>query len=186
MSRGHGQLAALIPHPSQLPRAVAVRSLSASVGALPPGRLVFEYRLEGDLARLRLPPAGAAQRLDGLWKHTCFEAFVAVTGTKAYTELNFSPSGDWSAYEFTDYRQGMAHVQLQVPPQIAVRQGKNRLQLAAMVALPASEPREVLRVGLTAVVQAEDGSLSYWATKHAPGKKPDFHHPEGLTLEVTP
>ena len=109
-----------------------------------------------------------------------------MTGTTAYTELNFSTSGDWSAYEFQDYRQGMAHAQLPVPPQIAVRQGRNRLQLAAMVALPASEPREVLRVGLSAVLQAEDGSLSYWATKHAPGKKPDFHHPEALILEVTP
>lgn len=182
MSRG--QLAALIPHPSKPLR--AVRSLSASVGVQPAGALVFEYRLEADLARLRLPSRGAAQRIDGLWRHTCFEAFIAVAGQRAYTELNFSPSGDWSAYAFQDYRQGMAHAQLPGPPQIEVCQGKNRLQLEVKVALPAaSGPREVLRVGLSAVLESEDGSLSYWATKHPPGKKPDFHHPEVLTLEVS-
>jgi hypothetical protein len=37
-------------------------------------------------------------------------------------------------------------------------------------------------LGLTAVVEEENGRLSYWALKHPPGK-PDFHSPEGFVLE---
>jgi hypothetical protein len=41
----------------------------------------------------------------------------------------------------------------------------------------------VLRLALAAVVEEDDGRLSYWALQHAPGN-PDFHHPECFTLEL--
>jgi hypothetical protein len=41
----------------------------------------------------------------------------------------------------------------------------------------------VLRVGLSAVIEANDGTLSYWALKH-PAAKPDFHHPDSFVLEL--
>ena len=41
----------------------------------------------------------------------------------------------------------------------------------------------VLRLALAAVVEEDDGRLSYWALQHAPGN-PDFHHPEGFALEL--
>jgi hypothetical protein len=181
MSREH--VAALIPHPTT--PVVAVRSLSAWVHADGPGRLVLQYRLEAELARLRVPAVGPGQRADGLWKHTCFEAFVAVAGETAYRELNFSPSGDWAAYEFSAYRQGMASAHLLALPHIEVSQGRSRLQLDVQVAWPAGGEQQILRVGLAAVIEADDGSLSYWAAKHTPGKKPDFHHPESLALELS-
>jgi hypothetical protein len=180
MSREH--VAALIPHPST--PMMVVRSLSARVRADGPGRLTLQYRLQAELARLRVPAAGGGERLDGLWKHTCFEAFVAVAGATAYREFNFSPSGDWAAYEFSAYRQGMAPARLKSLPQIEVTQGKSRMQVDVQVAWPVYDPQEILRVGLTAVIEAEDGSVSYWAAKHAPGKQPDFHHPDSLALEV--
>ena len=34
-----------------------------------------------------------------------------------------------------------------------------------------------------AVIEENDGRLSYWALRHAPGK-PDFHHPEAFALEL--
>jgi hypothetical protein len=148
---------------------------------------VLQYRLEAtELARLRVPGPGAGQRTDGLWRHTCFEAFVAVAGETAYRELNFSPSGDWAAYEFSAYRQGMANARLLASPQIEASQGRSRLQLDVQVAWPGGGEQQILRVGLAAVIEAEDGSLSYWAAKHASGKKPDFHHPESLALELSP
>jgi hypothetical protein len=39
-------------------------------------------------------------------------------------------------------------------------------------------------IGLSAVVEATDGSLSYWALAHAPGR-PDFHHAHSFGLELT-
>jgi hypothetical protein len=40
-----------------------------------------------------------------------------------------------------------------------------------------------LRVALSAVVEEENGTLSYWALRHAPGKA-DFHCPDGFVLEL--
>ncbi len=40
-----------------------------------------------------------------------------------------------------------------------------------------------LRIALAAVIEDENGGLSYWGLRHAPGK-PDFHHPNGFTVEV--
>ncbi len=42
-----------------------------------------------------------------------------------------------------------------------------------------------LRLGLSAVVEANDGTLSYWALRHPPGR-PDFHHPDGCVLRLEP
>jgi hypothetical protein len=176
------QAAALTAHPST--PAAAVRSLSAQVRAAGPGLLVLHYELEADLPRLRVPAPGRRQRTDGLWKHTCFEAFVLPAGGSAYREFNFSPSGDWAAYTFTQHRQGMADAELPEVPQIEARQETGRLLLDCRVAWPAPGAPVNLRVGLAAVIETDDGRISYWAARHAPDK-PDFHHPESFILELT-
>ena len=40
-----------------------------------------------------------------------------------------------------------------------------------------------LLIALSAVVEQSNGSLSYWALKHPPGR-PDFHHADGYVLEL--
>jgi hypothetical protein len=40
-----------------------------------------------------------------------------------------------------------------------------------------------LRIAMTAVIEDDAGSLSYWGLRHAPGK-PDFHNPDGFALEI--
>ena len=44
-------------------------------------------------------------------------------------------------------------------------------------------PNIRLSVGLSAVIEDLDGSLSYWSLKHPPGK-PDFHHADCFALEI--
>ena len=39
-------------------------------------------------------------RRDGLWKATCFEAFLALPNQSRYWEINLSPNGDWAVYSF--------------------------------------------------------------------------------------
>jgi hypothetical protein len=41
-----------------------------------------------------------------------------------------------------------------------------------------------VRLALSAVIEEGDGTLSYWALKHGPGKA-DFHVPDGFALELT-
>jgi hypothetical protein len=136
-------------------------------------RLALRYLIEGDLDAVRLPLRGERP----LWQHTCCEAFVGGPGSPGYQELNFSPSGDWSAYAFARYRDGGP---AEVPdPQIVVKLSKHALELSASARVPAGP----LQLALTAVVEERDGTLSYWALRHAPGK-PDFHHRAGFALEL--
>ena len=73
-----------------------------------------------------------------------------------------------------------------MPPEIVVRFLENRLELDATVRLSdlgGSRGGGTLKLALTAVLEDDSGTLSYWALKHAPGK-PDFHHREGFVLEL--
>ena len=138
------------------------------------GPLEVRYLLEGDIARLRIPPRSARP----LWQHTCCEIFVAREGQGGYDEYNFSPSGEWAAFAFARYREGRARA---IPdPGIVVTREAGRLQLEARV-VPGHP--EKLRIGLSVVVEEMDGKLSYWALRHPPGK-PDFHHPSAFALEL--
>jgi hypothetical protein len=165
----------------------AVRSIEAPVCWTPAGTLVLSFVLKGDISRLRIPPPRRPRRADLLWQHTCFEAFVAVKGKPEYYEFNFAPSGEWAAYAFRQYRDGAPIVDEELAPSIRVRTGES-FQLDAIVRLdrlPNIDTRSRLRLGLSAIIEENDGKLFYWALKHPVGK-PDFHHPDASTLELDP
>jgi hypothetical protein len=144
------------------------------------------FRLEGELSRLRIPSPRLHRRVDGLWRHTCFEAFVALTGTSAYREFNFAPSGEWAAYAFRDYRSGVPLLP-EGDPDITLRRTADALELDSVMAVASllTTEHETVRLGLSAVVEEESGALSYWALKHPTGK-PDFHHRDCFALELDP
>jgi len=162
-----------------------VRSIAVEVRLTPERVLGWHYTLEGDLTRLRVPDPHDGQRTDGLWRHTCFEAFIAAPGAPGYYEFNFSPSRDWAAYHFEEYRGGMSAATLPRAPDSKVHSRGERLELTVSVPLAglARLQGAALRLALAAVCEAADGRLSYWALQHAPGK-PDFHHPRGFALEL--
>jgi hypothetical protein len=167
----------------------AGRGINVCVQRDPSGRLTVRYALRADMLHVRVPPAQPPARTDGLWKHTCFEAFIASeTAHGSYYELNFSPSSQWAIYSFEAYRKGMSPTEVTAPPGLAVRRFDDRLELEAMIDLAdlkgLSEAR-TLKLAVSAVVEDDSGTLSYWALKHAPGK-PDFHHQDGFVLELPP
>lgn len=194
----------LRPHPSSAPHAQA---LGVEVGWRWADRQVLEldYRIRGDASVLRLPlPAVVAERRDGLWRHSCAELFVAEADGPGYREFNFSPSGHWAAYEFDGYRSGMRpHEWAGAPPRCAMASAAIAAAAGAVVlrvtldraALPTAPAAAVpparssfasrLALGPTVVLEALDGSFSFWALQHA-AERPDFHHPgaRGATLEV--
>ncbi len=144
--------------------------------------LTLTYSLEGDVSRMRLPSPCPARRADGLWRHTCFEAFVALDAEPAYLELNFSPSGEWASYAFSAYREGMAAADTGAPT-IAVERGASGVTMNAAICLTELRGGAPARVALAAVVEETSGDLSYWALEHPPGK-PDFHHARGFALQI--
>lgn len=172
----------LVVHPESSPG--GVRRLSAGVRRGVDGGLVLDWQLEADLAALRLPAPRAVARADGLWQHSCFEAFVGAADASPYLEFNFSPSGEWAAYCFHDHRQGMAPLRLASAPAACWERTPEGLRLE--VSLPPSpETAGQLRIALCAVIEARSGTMSYWALRHPPGA-PDFHHAAGRVLELAP
>ena len=171
-----------LPHASQTRGPVLRFELQAERRA--DGALALRYRLEADLAQLRLPVATDPVRADGLWHHTCFEAFIGVPGSEAYCELNFSPSGEWAAYTFTGYRAGQALLELPAPPEARWHQSKGLLELA-LVLHPTALPRPAgpLRLAASAVLEEQSGTISHWALRHPEGK-PDFHHPGSFVWQI--
>ena len=171
---------ALTAHPQGAPPPGV--ALTARLAGAEAGGFGCEFQLSGDPARIRLPEGPGGRRADGLWRHTCFEAFLAADGTAAYCELNFSPGGDWAAYTFDAYRSGMRPAALAAPPRVAVRRTAGALTLSAQLSLAGLFARgNAVRVALAAVLEDERGALSYWALAHARGR-PDFHHAAGFVL----
>ena len=132
------------------------------------GGAVAIFRVRGDIARLVIPPPAAPERIDNLWRTTCFELFVSGEG-ESYREYNFSPSGQWAAYGFDGYRSGMSNVSVAIEAELY--QENNELQFSIEIKAEFPNPAQV---GLTAVIEETDGVISYWSTAFAPGK-PDFH-----------
>jgi hypothetical protein len=163
-----------------------VHGIDARVGWTERGSLALTYSLKGDITRLRIPPSRNSRRAAGLWQHTCFEVFVSEKGKQPYWEFNFSPSGEWAAYAFKGYRDGGPIEDDGPNPEIVVRSAANSFELEALVRLDRLQtlpPQMPLRLVLSVVIEENDGTLSYWALKHPPGK-PDFHHPESFALEL--
>ena len=139
------------------------------------GKLTVSYRLSGRIADLVLPAAADPVRTDELWLHTCFEAFVA-DGRGGYADFNFAPSGQWAAYRFDAYREGMRPLDVSAP-EITVTATGEVLELTATFEAP-----EAAQLALSAVIE-EQGAVSYWALAHGPGK-PDFHHADCFALDL--
>ena len=122
----------------------------------------------------------SAQRLDNLWSHTCFEAFIARPGADGYWEMNVSPNGDWNLYQFSDYRTGGQADPLAEAPEVTFRRDRVGCRCTIQIPLkPWWQHTEMPEIALTMVLEDQSGCLSYWALTH-PGDKPDFHDRRGF------
>ncbi len=156
--------------------------------------LGLEFEIRGDMASVRIPGLAESRFRDGLWHHTCLEMFLAERATPAgneaaerrepYTEYNFSPSREWAVYRFRFYRDPTPIKETQAVPCLTVDVSEQCLLLRISIDLSSlgflSQP---LQLGVAAVIEAADGTLSYWALHH-PVDRPDFHHPAGRKLVI--
>lgn len=133
----------------------------------------FRFRVEG--AGVKHAPFGAGSRRDELWKTTCFEFFVGPADQRSYFEINMATSGDWNAYAFDDYRDGMKWAEgVRRSPLQEVRSSNEELELRGVFRLSDFPLVGPVVLGATAVVEYLDGTKDYWALAHK-GEKPDFH-----------
>lgn len=163
-------------------RCEAVGAIAVDVTRPRRGTLMLHYEITGLLDGIVLPPVTDPVAADGLWRHTCFEAFLRESSMAGYREFNFSPSTQWAAYRFTAYRCAEDGAALIEPPHIAVHPTATGLDLHAALLVNDMADKD-WQLGLSAVIEEANGRMSYWALSHAPGK-PDFHNSETWTAEV--
>lgn len=178
----------LQPHPAHPAPATAGAAVRVALRRTPGSRggLDLTYTIAAAGLGVPLPlPRGAGERADRLWQRTCGELFVAPAGAPSYREFNFSPSGDWAAYDFDAYRQPAAALPQAPapPPQIDCLADAAGFRLRVRLAAAWLPAAAALRLGLSLVLEASDGGLSYWALAH-PAAGPDFHHPDAFILPL--
>jgi hypothetical protein len=147
------------------------------------GSLQIVYAVHGLNLDLRVPTPHAPAPADALWKTTCCEIFLGSIGQSGYREFNFSPSGQWAAHEFSDTRQHAPQAFDCPAPRIEFERSEDLLKLTATLPKQALPKAETLRIAVSAILEANDSRLGYWALVHPPGK-PDFHHHAGFVLSL--
>lgn len=172
----------LICHPGAPGK--AVRAVAVEVSLSFEDGFALRFIVDGAIAALVLPDGQgelviADSATDGLWESTCFEAFLTEEGEPDYTEFNYSPDGRWACYQFDDYRSLLRTDDL-APWEMAADKGD---QSYALRVEPGIFPDNGAKLALSAVIEELDGTKSYWALAHPPGK-PDFHHPDCFALTL--
>jgi hypothetical protein len=182
----------LICHPATPCAAVRGIEVTLHWQVAPQPALMLAFTLQGDLERVLLPaPKPTPARVDGLWQHTCLEAFIGTEGDTAYREFNFSPSGDWAAYPFNAERvrdaEAAAAMESLTAPRIITSGSRDAKAFTLRAEIPpgwlASLSNTPCSLGLTAVIESTDGRLTYWALHH-PAPHPDFHLRAGWTARL--
>jgi hypothetical protein len=118
-------------------------------------------------------PVDEPSRSEKLWETTCFEAFLGTPDENSYREWNFAPSGEWAAYDFGSRREGKTDAEV-AAPYVRIEDNMTWWAVGATIAVEAGA---AWALGLSAVLEEQDGTKSYWALAHAAGDKPDFHDP---------
>src|SRR5688500_14038037 len=106
----------LVPHPATLPAGPPFKIWAtvdhiASLGAAVATTNIW-FGVGASADRFVIPKLTEPWRADELWRTTCFEAFLLETGAESYREWNFAPAGNWAAYDFDSYREGMARAEV--------------------------------------------------------------------------
>ncbi len=149
-------------------------------------RLLLDYQLEADLASLNWPLTTVQPtRRMALWEHSCFECFVGDAKDTGYTEVNFSPNGDWNCFGFTHYRRGMHEVEHSILASSAVSmENQHRVRVSLTLDLNHWRPDiSALTLGLAAILKDHQGHRHYYALQHVDGKL-DFHHRDSHCLTI--
>lgn len=177
----------LVPHPDNA--GAAVTSIAAEINMLGARQVAVRFDISADFRVLRWPIETRPTRVEGLWRHTCFEVFLKPEDGEEYLEFNLSPSGEWAAWSLSGYRSDMKEARGVSPPRIVPRHPQpEKRQIFATLDFrksPHLGSGSALTVGLSAVIEERNGRLSYWALAHPPGR-PDFHHQACFAATLPP
>ncbi len=152
------------------------------------GQLMLGYQLEGDLDLIQWPvPVDKPVRKSGLWRETCFELFISSPSDTSYSEFNYSPTGQWQCFSFSDYRNNMSQSnEISLIKSQFIREG-NRVSVDLALSLSGGADVEGGKssclVGLSAILLDQGNNYHYFALAHGI-QKPDFHLKSTHVLEL--
>ena len=151
-------------------------------------QLIIDYKVTGDVGDILLPAQTIPARRDDLWKTTCFEFFLTISGHEKYWEFNMSPSGEWNVYRMDAYRRVgfREETDIQQLPFNFQNDADGYSLHIAVDLTPILPPEHRIQIGIAAVVQTTDGNESFWALEHPETSTPlpDFHLRESFVIEV--
>lgn len=147
--------------------------------------VIFDLERSDRLLDIRFTITGLADRFEQkrvigsrrseLWLETCFECFLGSSDSKAYTEFNFAPSGDWQCFSFDRYRERMRPSETWSPVEFSMTtEAEGAQHLCARMTSTGSWPSSIKVQGAAIIVW--QGTMLYYASTH--GERPDFHHPD--------
>lgn len=141
--------------------------------------LSVEFKILGPVDLISWPTSKkVVTRENELWKTTCLETFFSAGTTQEdpYVEINCSPNGNWNAYRFLRYREGMTP---SAEISVLLKQKKIHADEAYfLIEIQSTNTLNIQSCGLTMVMEFTNGKKSYWALRH-PGSTADFHSKEG-------
>lgn len=172
-------------HDLKLHPACAPGSISSVTASISPTKMGCRalFRLHGDLREVRIPELSDPERMDNLWKTTCFEIFWQPEGERSYREFNLSPSHKWAAYDFDDFRKNGRDA----PVDAIASACAHSHELLILTADIAAELPVPAMIALNAITEDRSGTLQYWALNFRDGPA-EFHSEEcrALRLESRP
>ena len=167
-------------------------------------RLAISFQIPKTSALIWPAKAIQPERRSGLWQSTCFECFIGLSDSSAYLECNLSPSGDWQAFRFDDYRQPPQAISSFVEVNSIVVSSLTETNVTS-TSISGSVQSDSAQecVGLQCIIDIhdpafvtqdwqisptcvlEDGKgLHYYACQHPIGR-PDFHLSDQRQLSLT-
>lgn len=171
--------ATLVGHPNDPPG--YVERVGVTLLQKNDGRLRLAYSIHGPTGSMRIPTPQAPAPAGALWQTTCCELFVMADGESRYREFNFSPSGQWTVFDFAAYRQPLGITTPPPAPRVLARCQEDALRVDVHLMPSALPVGRHLRCALAVIVERDDGRLGFWALAH-PAGPPDFHHSCNFTL----
>tara|TARA_B110000263_G_scaffold243136_1_gene249482 strand:- start:174 stop:734 length:561 start_codon:yes stop_codon:yes gene_type:complete len=155
----------------------AIDSVICTIEAInDPAAMNISFLINGDLNQICWPDD--VQTNDALWKHTCFEYFIAAVDEAHYYEFNQAPSGAWASYRFGRYRTDMTISDNIVADKFLMSLDEKTCDVQLEVAFP--HISEFL-LGLAVILEDTNAQLHYFSLSH-PRDKPDFHAREHYAL----
>jgi len=144
-------------------------------------KIVLSFVVKGLLSEYIFQKKHKLQRLDELWKETCFELLLA-GDNEVYYELNFSPSFAWNFYVLQSYRAEPKELEILEEASIKYEKKNDEFRIYFELKVKELNFEQFTHYNLATILLNKEKKRTFWAINHLK-EQPDFHDRESF-LEI--